>query len=70
MVENLFRMVVDPVFQPFENELPRNLACYIPDNIIGSNRFELIFDSLHDRDEKWEAYSRSQNSGKIFEDEN
>lgn len=50
--------------------MPRNLACYIPDNIIESNRFELIFDSLHDRNIEWEQYSANQNSNKVYEDEN
>lgn len=53
MVENLFRIVIDPLFQPKFIEPSRTLSCYIPENIIDNNRFELIFDSMFDSLPEW-----------------
>lgn len=50
MMENLFRIAVDPVFRP--NDTPKN-AYYIYESSLESNRFEVIFDSLFDRDFEW-----------------
>ena len=69
-MENLFRIAIDPIFQPSQNNPPRNLACYIPENIIERNRFELIFDSLYDRNEIWEQFSLERSQNKVYEDEN
>ncbi|CAD8209305.1 unnamed protein product [Paramecium pentaurelia] len=47
MVENLFRIAVDPIFPPpFFEEWPQNKKLFIPDNVIENNKFELIFDEL------------------------
>lgn len=47
MVENLFRVAVDPIFPPpFFEEWPQNKKLFIPDNVVENNRFELIFDEL------------------------
>jgi len=50
----MFRIAIDPIFQPAKGQFPRNLACYVPENIADNNRFELIFDTLFDRDYNWE----------------
>ncbi|CAD8121618.1 unnamed protein product [Paramecium sonneborni] len=47
MVENLFRIAVDPIFPPpFFEEWPQNKKLFIPDNVVENNKFELIFDEL------------------------
>lgn len=49
MMENLARVSLDPVFQPNE-EAPKSKSHFIYDSCLYKNRFELIFDSLFDRD--------------------
>ncbi|CAD8122582.1 unnamed protein product [Paramecium sonneborni] len=47
MIENLFRIAVDPIFPPpFFEEWPQNKKLFIPDNVVENNKFELIFDEL------------------------
>lgn len=50
MVENLFRIAVDPIFPPpFYDEWPQNKKLFIPDNLLENNKFEIIFDELVDK---------------------
>jgi len=47
MLENVFRIAVDPLFMPPEiKDWPATHKAIIPDNIIENNKFELIFDEL------------------------
>lgn len=56
MLENTFRLAVDPVYQPFEGSSKiKNYFLY--ESCLERNRFELIFDSLFDRDFEWEEYA-------------
>lgn len=59
MLENLARVSLDPVFQPSE-EAPKSKSHFIYESCLLKNRFELIFDSLFDRDLKWEDWSRGR----------
>jgi hypothetical protein len=52
MMENLFRLALDPIYQASE-DVPKSKSYYIYDNCLEKNRFELIFDSLFDRDLEW-----------------
>ncbi|CAD8123980.1 unnamed protein product [Paramecium sonneborni] len=50
LIENLFRIVIDPIFPPpFFEEWPLNKKVFIPDNILENNRFELLFDEQIDK---------------------
>lgn len=42
MVENVFRVAVDPIFPP--PSFPKSKKHLVPENIYESNKFELIFD--------------------------
>ena len=53
MTENCFRIAVDSMFPPFM-KFPRTMAFFVPDDILQSNKFELIFDWFFDRDLEWE----------------
>lgn len=49
MLENAFRIAVDPVFPPpgqaYLLNLPRT---FVPENILEVNRFELVFDEIEE----------------------
>ena len=45
MIENALRISIDPLFPPPQN-WPFTKYSLIPDNIIESNKFELIFDEI------------------------
>ena len=49
MLENLFRIAVDPIFQG-RDDIPKSMSYYIYENCLDKNQFQLIFDSLYDRD--------------------
>lgn len=53
MLENLFRIAIDPIYQPSE-EISKSKSYYVYENSLDKNKFELIFDSLFDRDLQWE----------------
>jgi hypothetical protein len=53
MIENLLRIALDPVYPPC-TDFPRTMSCYVPENIIMSNKFCVIFDDCYDRDRRWE----------------
>ena len=69
MLENMFRLAVDPIFQPMEEGLSRTLSYYIPDNILENNRFELIFDSMFDRINEWEKHCSELKNEEVYEEE-
>jgi len=49
LIENVFRIAVDPIFNPPNyQEWNINKKHLVPDNLIENNRFELIFDELSD----------------------
>lgn len=47
MIENAFRIGLDPLF-PYPNNWPMQKRHLMPDNIIETNKFELIFDESCD----------------------
>lgn len=59
MVENLARISLDPVFQPSE-EAPKSKSHFIYESCLLKNRFELVFDSLFDRNLDWEHWSHGR----------
>ena len=46
LVENVFRVAVDPIFPP--PNYPKNKKHMIPDNVFENNKFELFFDELQE----------------------
>ncbi|CAD8199428.1 unnamed protein product [Paramecium octaurelia] len=65
MVENLFRIAIDPIFPPpYFEEWPQNKKLFIPDNVLENNRFELIFDELIDKKAMFNLYR----DGKVEQD--
>ncbi|CAD8118984.1 unnamed protein product [Paramecium sonneborni] len=73
MVENLFRIAIDPIFPPpYFEEWPQNKKLFIPDNVLENNRFELIFDELIEKKTMITLYRDSkveQDCFKIEEEE-
>ncbi|CAD8205623.1 unnamed protein product [Paramecium pentaurelia] len=73
MVENLFRIAIDPIFPPpYFEEWPQNKKLFIPDNVLENNRFELIFDELIEKKSMFNLYRDSkfeQDCFKIEEEE-
>lgn len=57
MMENVFRIAVDPLYPPFM-VFPRTMSFCVPENMFQFNKFELIFDSFYDRDFDWEEYCK------------
>lgn len=49
MIENAIRLAVDTVFQPCVM-FPRSMASNVPENILATNKFSIIFDDFFDRD--------------------
>lgn len=50
LIENVFRLGVDPVFRP--TMFPdKEHEYWIPEKLIENNKFELVFDSLTERDQ-------------------
>jgi hypothetical protein len=45
MLENMVRLVVDPIFPPPYSESIKNTK-YSPGNVIEQNKFTLVYDSL------------------------
>ena len=55
LVDNVFRLAVDPLFPP--TMYPDKEHEYsIPDKLYESNKFQLIFDSIAEKDQYWETY--------------
>ncbi|CAD8193862.1 unnamed protein product [Paramecium pentaurelia] len=73
MVENLFRIAIDPIFPPpYFEEWPQNKRLFIPDNVLENNRFDLIFDELIEKKAMINLYRDSkveQDCFKIEEEE-
>ena len=62
MVENMLRVVLDPLFRPDpEYSFSRNDSFYIYDHsFINRNRFSLMFDEKYDCDYGWEEQCRKE----------
>jgi len=52
MLENLFRIAVDPIFQA-KKIANKSGTYYFYENCMDKTKFEPIFDSLIDRDFEW-----------------
>ena len=55
MLENAFRIAIDPLFPPPVN-WPAQRKHFAPDNIMENNKFEIIFDDIEDGPEILQIY--------------
>ncbi len=67
MLENMFRLSLDPLFRPNES-LSRHSSYFLYDNVFETNKFQLIFDSLFDSDFEWEEICL-KGKNVVYEDE-
>lgn len=55
LIDNVFRLAVDPLFPP--TMCPdKEHEYFLADKFFENNKFELIFDSITERDQYWENY--------------
>jgi len=47
MVENALRLTIDPLYPPPFEAVPKK-QCNLAENIVETNRFELVFDELEE----------------------
>ena len=52
MLQNVFRIAIDPIYAPFML-FPRTMSFCVPEDMFQCNKFELIFDQCYDRDSEW-----------------
>ena len=55
MLENIFRLAVDPLFRPSSSLKVESYYLY-DKFFLEKNKFRLIFDQEYDGDKKWEKY--------------
>ena len=65
MLENAFRIAVDPVYPP-PIVWPSQRKHFAPDNILENNKFDLVFDEIVDGPEVIEPYCGQKSCGKYF----
>lgn len=62
MLENMFRLSIDPLFRPSITSVTKAESYYLYDStFLSKNKFILIFDEKYDRDIRWEKYLLSTN---------
>jgi tubulin polyglutamylase TTLL1 len=65
MLENAFRLAVDPLFRPTLSLKVESYYLY-DKNFLEKNKFCLIFDEAYDRNPNWEHYLKTSESSLNF----